>query len=591
MKPTAPPLIAVLRLVWASLTVRIVRHLVTSLSVALAVAFLISIAGEAVATRAVALADAQERRAAEQVQELRRAIVQPRNNTILLEQMARNEAATSTWVTAVLGTPAQQYDVTAAQQAVIMLEWLNALSPARAWLATRTNDRTDWVLHFDDPGRLDAFMEVLRGLPGLKPPLDETQRRAFAEHLPAIRAALQACARAELERIARLEAAGGLTARLALIEGDLTVMDDPLLPVSLILPYWNNADAPAFRVQLRLDRLRSAGQAVLANRAQQDPSLLDMSSVDDWVAFTRAVKNAVDQGDARMAVILTHDREAALDSEHLAATLRGDMAARQAIIGVCNASLDDPALSQAELWKESELPAEVARLMGQDSVQLAPRTRTRLNRLLLNVAFPGISPPAMAVPADIDTITRNDQAGQLVRVVLRTSLGADDATLILAEQMRHERREKLSAAFTARGGNPQKIDTRRMALAGLALLVCTVGVINALLMAIHERFREIATMKCLGARDSFIVRVILWEAAAIGAVGASMGAALGMAIVVTQASGRYGQVFWEEIPTGGLFLVIVGGIAIGMLLALTGALIPARIASRMPPVAALRVEI
>ena len=51
----------------------------------------------------------------------------------------------------------------------------------------------------------------------------------------------------------------------------------------------------------------------------------------------------------------------------------------------------------------------------------------------------------------------------------------------------------------------------------LSLLVCVVGIINAQLMAVTERFREIGTMKCLGALDRFVLRLFILESGMQGA--------------------------------------------------------------------------
>src|SRR5207249_2216753 len=46
---------------------------------------------------------------------------------------------------------------------------------------------------------------------------------------------------------------------------------------------------------------------------------------------------------------------------------------------------------------------------------------------------------------------------------------------------------------------------RQQWLAIMALLVCFVGIMNAMLMSVTERFKEIGTMKCLGALNRFVV--------------------------------------------------------------------------------------
>src|SRR5688500_20236848 len=60
-----------------------------------------------------------------------------------------------------------------------------------------------------------------------------------------------------------------------------------------------------------------------------------------------------------------------------------------------------------------------------------------------------------------------------------------------------------------------------------SLVMCLVGVTNSMLMSVTERFREIGTIKCLGASDSFIVKVFFLEAVLLGVIGSFSGSLLG----------------------------------------------------------------
>ncbi|MEF3695880.1 ABC transporter permease [Desulfolutivibrio sp.] len=124
----------------------------------------------------------------------------------------------------------------------------------------------------------------------------------------------------------------------------------------------------------------------------------------------------------------------------------------------------------------------------------------------------------------------------------------------------------------------------------LSLLVCTVGIVNAQLMAVTERFREIGTMKCLGALDSFVLRLFLLEAGMQGFVGALIGAVFGAVAALLAGLARFGLSALVWLPVGGLALSVGAAIVVGFVLSLAGVVYPAVVAARMRPIEAMRVQ-
>jgi putative ABC transport system permease protein len=124
----------------------------------------------------------------------------------------------------------------------------------------------------------------------------------------------------------------------------------------------------------------------------------------------------------------------------------------------------------------------------------------------------------------------------------------------------------------------------------LSILVCVVGIVNAQLMAVTERFREIGTMKCLGALDKFILRLFLLEAGMQGVVGAMAGAIMGGLFSIINGFIRFGSASWTNVSLGDILWSIAFASGVGFLLSLAGVFYPAIIASRMQPVEAMRAE-
>lgn len=125
----------------------------------------------------------------------------------------------------------------------------------------------------------------------------------------------------------------------------------------------------------------------------------------------------------------------------------------------------------------------------------------------------------------------------------------------------------------------------------ISLLVTVIGIANSMLMSVTERFRDIGTMRCLGALSGFVRTLFLVEAAFMGVVGGVLGALAGALFTTATYLVPYGGALVlgavSERP-GALLLAALGSVATGVVLSLLAALYPASAAARMVPADALR---
>jgi hypothetical protein len=124
----------------------------------------------------------------------------------------------------------------------------------------------------------------------------------------------------------------------------------------------------------------------------------------------------------------------------------------------------------------------------------------------------------------------------------------------------------------------------------LSLLVCVVGIVNAQLMAVTERFREIGTMKCLGALDRFILKLFFLEAGMQGLAGGLAGALAGCLFALLNALILYGLSAVRAASLEGILVSVLVATGVGFTLSLVGVFYPAILAARMQPVEAMRAE-
>ncbi|MDP3043404.1 MAG: ABC transporter permease [bacterium] len=126
------------------------------------------------------------------------------------------------------------------------------------------------------------------------------------------------------------------------------------------------------------------------------------------------------------------------------------------------------------------------------------------------------------------------------------------------------------------------------AMAALSLLVGGIGIMNIMLVSVTERTREIGLRKAVGADNFNIMSQFLMEAVAVTLLGGIIGIVGGVIVSYLIAVGaRFLDYEWEFIVSP--FSVILA-VSVSMLVGLVFGLYPARKASKLEPVEALRYE-
>ena len=179
------------------------------------------------------------------------------------------------------------------------------------------------------------------------------------------------------------------------------------------------------------------------------------------------------------------------------------------------------------------------------------------------------------------------------------SVKADELAKILRERMRkHRGQEKgkedffvqtfedLLKTFTNIIG---VLNGMLYLIALISIVVASVNTMNTMYTAVLERTKEIGVMKAIGARNEDILSIFIFEAGCMGAVGGIAGVILGWIIASTGGAiakasgfGSLQPIFpWQLILGCILFAAMVGAIS---------GILPARQASQLKPIDALRYE-
>ncbi len=173
----------------------------------------------------------------------------------------------------------------------------------------------------------------------------------------------------------------------------------------------------------------------------------------------------------------------------------------------------------------------------------------------------------------LDGKSAPDSAARVLQTLIQQRhAGADDTNLIVPMGLYRQNQQT------------QKIFTIVMSsIAAVSLLVGGIGIMNIMLANVLERRREIGLKRALGARRRDVVEQFLAEALVIAVSGALLGLLLGVIAAYSIASLAGWSVAWSPFS---LITAVAMCVAVGLVFGV----FPAKQASRLDPIAALRSD-
>ncbi len=136
------------------------------------------------------------------------------------------------------------------------------------------------------------------------------------------------------------------------------------------------------------------------------------------------------------------------------------------------------------------------------------------------------------------------------------------------------------------------LQTFLLVFAGVALIVGIFLIINTFSILVAQRSRELALLRAMGASRRQVNRSVLVEAVAVGLVGSTVGIGLGylLALGLRALFGIFGlDLSRAEFPL--TWPTVAWSYGVGVTVTAFAAILPARRASRIPPMAALRDDV
>jgi len=151
-----------------------------------------------------------------------------------------------------------------------------------------------------------------------------------------------------------------------------------------------------------------------------------------------------------------------------------------------------------------------------------------------------------------------------------------------------ELRQRAAEQVASQAG---QLNTVLLLFGGVALLVAAFVIYNTFTILVAQRSRQLALLRCVGAARGQVFRTVLGEAAVLGLLSSllGLGAGFGVALGLRQLLASLGA---DATPASfGLTpATVLIGVATGLAVTVVAAILPARKATKVAPLAAMRSQ-
>ncbi|MGN5731992.1 FtsX-like permease family protein [Arthrobacter psychrochitiniphilus] len=196
--------------------------------------------------------------------------------------------------------------------------------------------------------------------------------------------------------------------------------------------------------------------------------------------------------------------------------------------------------------------------------------------------------------AAVEKLSYPDSGSTGISVLLKPGVSVADAKAVLATTLDQPADtiltpdEQTTQQVSLLTGGQDQLTIVLLAFAAVALLVAALVVSNTFSVLVAQRTRELALLRCIGASRAQVRNSVMVEAIAVGFIASVLGVLVAtgtMALVLTLLGQNPNFAFATlAVPPS----AIVAGLVVGTLLTVLAALVPARAATAVAPLAALR---